>query len=97
MKKSPKLVLCSLALCAAFASSAAHADEISPKGLPGQDGKMSTQGLKRAQKAEANKKLLEKQRAENRAREEARARSKGKCKGKDCPNPVYDQSFLYNK
>ena len=96
MKKSHKLILCSLALFAAMSSSAAYAEVIDQKSVAGNDSKMSTQGLKRAQKAEANKKLLEKQRAENRAREEARAKSKDKCKG--CPEGgVYDQSSLFNK
>jgi len=120
MKKSHQLILCSLVLYAAMASSAVFAegrsgsnaesdrraartteqarkDEvIDTKSVAGNDSKMSTQGLKRAQKAEANKKLLEKQRAENRAREEARAKNKDKCKG--CPEGgVYDQSSLFNK
>lgn len=66
------------------------------KNNTGMDSKLSSQGLERAQKAEANKKLLEKQGAENRARENARAKHKDVCKG--CPDGhVFDQSFIFNR
>lgn len=99
MNKSHKLTLfCGLALFAAMSCSAAFADDIDPQSLPGRnDGKMSTQGLKRAQKAEMNKKMLEKKRAEDRAREEALEKKMAKCKSKDCNAGPYDQSHLFTK
>lgn len=96
MTKSLHLITCGIALVAVLASYQAGAQGIDPQSLHGNDSKISQQGLKRAQKAELNKKMLEKKRAEDRAREQAREKSKGKCKG--CPaEPPFDQSALYRK